>query len=203
MPGNASFVPPIVLSDVPHDVVLRPLERVHADALARVVTDGELWTIRHASVPRPEDTAQWVDTALRMRDEGRRFPFVVMRCSDGEVVGTTSYNEILPDVRRVEIGYTWYASSVQRTHVNTACKRLLLDHAFGPLACPVVGWRTDHLNLASQRAILRLGAEYDGVIRGHLRRRDGTIRDTLLYSLRAEAWPAARQALSARLERQR
>jgi RimJ/RimL family protein N-acetyltransferase len=130
-----------------------------------------------------------------MRDAGHRFAFVVQDAASGKVLGCSSYHDILPAVKRVEIGYTWYAQSVQRTHVNTACKLLLMTHAFETLGCHVVGWRTDNFNFASQAAIERLGARKDGVIRGHALRRDGTIRDTVMYSLRAGEWPEVRAQL--------
>jgi len=111
------------------------------------------------------------------------------------VLGSSSYHDIVPAVKRVEIGYTWYAKSVQRTHVNSTCKLLLMTHAFETLGCHVVGWRTDNFNFASQAAIERLGAHKDGVIRGHALRRDGTIRDTVMYSLRAGEWPEVKAQL--------
>ena len=117
------------------------------------------------------------------------------------VLGSTSFHDILPAVRRVEIGYTWYRQSVQRSHVNTTCKLLMMGHAFDTLDCNVVGWRTDNYNFASQKAIERLGAKKDGVIRGHALRRDGTIRDTVMYSMRAGEWPEARAQLLYLLER--
>jgi RimJ/RimL family protein N-acetyltransferase len=130
-----------------------------------------------------------------MREAGNRFAFVVQNADSGKVLGCSSYHDILPAVKRVEIGYTWYAKSAQRTHVNTACKLLLMTHAFETLGCHVVGWRTDNFNFASQAAIERLGARKDGVIRGHALRRDGTIRDTVMYSLRAGEWPEVRAQL--------
>ncbi|MDD2712614.1 MAG: GNAT family protein, partial [Simplicispira sp.] len=131
---------------------------------------------------------------------GSRFAFAVIDEASERVLGSTSFHDILPAVRRVEIGYTWYARSMQRSHVNTTCKLLMLGHAFGPLGCHVVGWRTDHFNFASQRAIERLGAKKDGVIRGHALRRDGTIRDTVMYSLRSGEWPESRAQLLSLLE---
>ena len=136
-----------------------------------------------------------------MRADGNRLAFAVIDEATGRVLGSTSYHDILPAVRRVEIGYTWYAQSVQRSHVNTTCKLLLLGHAFDQLGCQVVGWRTDNFNYASQRAIERLGARKDGVIRGHALRRDGTIRDTVMYSMRAGEWPEARAQLLYLLQR--
>ena len=188
------FVHPVTLTA--HGVLLEPLTFAHEPGLRQAAADGELWTLRVTSVPEPEQTQAYIDTALRMQTEGTRVPFAVIEQSTGRVLGSTSYHDILPAVKRLEIGYTWYAQSVQRTHVNTACKRLLMTHAFDTLGCHVVGWRTDHLNLASQRAIERLGAHKDGVIRGQALRRDGTIRDTVMYSMTASEWPAAKTQLT-------
>ena len=140
------------------------------------------------SVSRPENTLSYIEAALADRAKGIREPFVVREMRSGTIVGSTSYHDIIPDVRRVEIGYTWYARSWQRTHVNTACKWLLMVHAFEKLNCTVVGWRTDILNLRSQAAIERLGAKKDGVIRRQKLRPDGTIRDAVMYSVTAEEW---------------
>jgi len=189
-----SFVQPVTLTA--HGVLLEPLTLAHEPGLRQAAADGELWTLRVTSVPEPEQTQTYIDTALRMQTEGSRVPFAVIEQSTGRVLGSTSYHDILPAVKRLEIGYTWYAQSVQRTHVNTTCKRLLLAHAFETLGYHVVGWRTDHLNLASQRAIERLGAHKDGVIRGQALRRDGTIRDTVMYSMTASEWPAAKTRLT-------
>ncbi|WP_313069838.1 GNAT family protein [Melaminivora sp.] len=193
-----AFVQPITLQG--RGVRLQPLALEHVEGLAAAAADGQLWRLRVTSVPEPEATRAYVETALAMREAGNRFPFVVLDDASGRVLGSTSFHDILPAVRRVEIGYTWYARSAQRSHVNTAAKLLLLEHAFGPLACHVVGWRTDNFNFASQRAIERLGAKKDGVIRGHALRRDGTIRDTVMYSMRAGEWPEARAQLLYLLE---
>ena len=189
-----SFVQPVPLSA--RGILLEPLTLAHEPGLRQAAADGELWTLRVTSVPEPEQTQTYIDTALRMQTEGSRVPFAVIEQSTGRVLGSTSYHDILPVVKRLEIGYTWYAQSVQRTHVNTTCKLLLMAHAFDTLGCHVVGWRTDHLNLASQRAIERLGAHKDGVIRGQALRRDGTIRDTVMYSMTASEWPAAKTQLT-------
>lgn len=188
-----SFVQPVILSE--RGVRLEPLELRHEDGLRAAAADGELWTLRITSVPEPAQTRQYIADALRMREEGHRFAFAVVDEASGRVLGSTSYHDILPAVKRVEIGYTWYARSVQRTHVNTTCKLLMMGHAFDTLGCQVVGWRTDNFNFASQQAIERLGAKKDGVIRGHALRRDGTIRDTVMYSMRAGEWPEARAQL--------
>ena len=187
------FVKPVTLRD--HGVRLEPLGLEHEAGLAAAAADGQLWTIRVTSVPEPQDTRAYIEAALQGCEQGHRFAFAVLEDATGKVLGTTSYHDIVPAVRRVEIGYTWYAKSVQRTHVNTSAKLLLLAHAFGSLGCEVVGWRTDNFNFASQRAIERLGAKKDGVIRGHALRRDGTIRDTVMYSMRAGEWPEARAQL--------
>ena len=194
-----SFVQPLVMRH--NGVRLEPLALSHEDGLRAAAADGELWKLRITSVPEPHETRAYIETALQMRADGNRFAFAVVDDATGTVLGTTSYHDILPAVRRVEIGYTWYAQRCQRTHVNTTCKLLMLQHAFDTLGCKVVGWRTDNFNFASQRAIERLGAKKDGVIRGHALRRDGTIRDTVMYSMRAGEWPEARAQLLYLLER--
>ncbi|KQR60764.1 GNAT family N-acetyltransferase [Acidovorax sp. Leaf160] len=188
-----AFVEPVTLQD--RGVRLEPLELSHEAGLAAAATDGRLWQLRITSVPEPDQTRAYIEAALQARREGHRFAFAVIDEASGEVVGTTSYHDIVPAIRRVEIGWTWYAKRVQRTHVNTTAKLLLLTHAFDTLGCHVVGWRTDNFNFASQRAIERLGAKKDGVLRGHALRRDGTIRDTVMYSMRAGEWPEARAQL--------
>ena len=188
-----AFVPPVTLRM--NGLLLEPLTLAHQAGLAAAAADGELWRIRVTSVPEPQDTRAYIETALQMRDEGSRLAFAVIDEASGRVLGSTSYHDILPAVRRVEIGYTWYAKSVQRSHVNTTAKLLMMGHAFEQLQCHVVGWRTDNFNFASQRAIERLGARKDGVIRGHALRRDGTIRDTVMYSMRAGEWPEVRAQL--------
>ena len=176
-------------------VVLEPLGLQHEAGLRAAVEDGQLWTLRVTSAPEPGQVRNYIETALAAREQGQRFAFAVLDEASGEVLGTSSYHDILPAVRRVEIGYTWYAKRAQRTHVNSTCKLLLLTHAFETLQCNIVGWRTDNFNYASQKAIERLGAKKDGVIRGHALRRDGTIRDTVMYSMSAFEWPEARAQL--------
>ncbi len=188
-----AFVEPVVLQD--RGVRLEPLALSHEDGLRAAAADGQLWRIRVTSVPEPDQTRAYIDSALQARAEGQRFAFAVIDAASGRVLGSTSFHDILPTVRRVEIGYTWYARSVQRSHVNTTAKLLMMGHAFDTLDCQVVGWRTDNYNFASQRAIERLGARKDGVIRGHALRRDGTIRDTVMYSMTAAEWPEARAKL--------
>ena len=194
-----SFVQPVVMRD--RGLRLEPLGLEHALGLADAAADGELWKLRITSVPEPQDTRAYIETALEGRAQGHRFAFAVLDDASGLVLGSTSFHDILPAVRRVEIGWTWYRKSVQRTHVNTTAKLLMMGHAFDQLGCHVVGWRTDNFNFASQRAIERLGARKDGVIRGHALRRDGTIRDTVMYSMRSGEWPEARAQLLYLLQR--
>lgn len=196
-----TFVAPVTLSA--RGVELVPLALEHEPGLRAAAADGELWKLRVTSVPEPEQTRAYIETALAARQEGNRFAFAVRDAASRTVLGSSSYHDILPAVKRVEIGYTWYAARCQRTHVNTTCKLLMLKHAFETLACNVVGWRTDNFNLASQRAIERLGAHKDGVIRGHALRRDGTIRDTVMYSLRAGEWPEVKAQLMYLLDKPR
>ena len=195
---SSAFALPTVLQA--EGVRLEPLTMAHVPGLRAAAADGELWNLRVTSVPRPEDTEAYVAQALEMQARGERLPWAVVDAASSQVLGCTSYHDIVPAVRRVEIGYTWYARSVQRSHVNTSAKLLLMAHAFDTLNCNVVGWRTDILNLASQRAIERLGAHKDGVLRCHALRRDGSIRDTVMYSLLAAEWPAVRARLQARLQ---
>lgn len=175
-----AFVEPVTLKA--RDIALVPLSLDHEEGLRAAAADGELWKLRVTSVPEPENTRTYIETALKTAD---RFAFAVTEAATGTVLGSTSYHDILPGVKRVEIGYTWYAARCQRTHVNTTCKLLMLSHAFDALGCNTVGWRTDNFNFASQRAIERLGAKRDGVLRHHALRRDGTVRDTVMYSLAA------------------
>ena len=188
-----AFVEPVVLRD--RGIALAPLGLEHEEGLRAAARDGELWRLRITSVPEPEQVRRYIDDALQMREGGHRFAFAVLDDTTGTVLGSSSYHDILPAVKRVEIGYTWYGKSSQRTHVNTTCKLLLMGHAFDTLGCHVVGWRTDNFNFASQAAIERLGARKDGVIRGHAMRRDGTIRDTVMYSMRSGEWPETRAQL--------
>ena len=188
-----SFVQPVILKD--HGVRLEPLALSHEAGLREAAQDGELWKLRITSVPEPAEVGAYIETALKLRETGDRFAFAVLEDVTGRVLGNTSYHDILPAVKRVEIGWTWYAKSVQRSHVNTTCKLLMMGHAFDTLGCRTVGWRTDNFNFASQQAIERLGARKDGVIRGHALRRDGTIRDTVMYSMTAGEWPEAKAQL--------
>ena len=196
-----AFVEPITMSG--RGVTLAPLALEHEAGLRAAAADGALWNIRVTSVPEPQDTRKYIEDALAMREAGNRCAFCVLDEASGRVLGSSSYHDILPAVKRVEIGYTWYAKSVQRSHVNSTAKLLLMTHAFETLGCNVVGWRTDNFNFASQAAIERLGARKDGVIRGHALRRDGTIRDTVMYSLRAGEWPEVKAQLLHSLDKPR
>ena len=198
---SVTFVAPVTLSL--RGLRLEPLALVHEAGLREAAQDGELWKLRITSVPEPENTKKYIEDALKMRDDGNRFAFAVIDEPTGKVLGSSSYHDILPAVKRLEIGYTWYAKSVQRSHVNTTCKLMLMTHAFETLQCSVVGWRTDNFNFASQKAIERLGAQKDGVIRGHAMRRDGTIRDTVMYSLRSGEWPEVKAQLVYQLDKPR
>lgn len=175
---------------------LEPLGLQHEAGLRQAAADGELWQLAVTSVPEPHETADYIRLTL---NTSNRLAFAVIDESSGEVVGSTSYHDILANVGRLEIGYTWYAQSRWRSAVNTTCKYLLLCHAFDTLGAETVGWRTDNLNFRSQQAIERLGAKKDGVIRGQQLRRDGTVRDTVMYSLTHAEWPPVKAALAARL----
>lgn len=192
-------VEPVVLQD--GRVRLEPLGPQHVEGLARAAADGELWSLVVTSVPEPADTRGYIERALQGRAEGHRFPFAVIDADSGAVIGSSSYHDIVPAVDRLEIGYTWYAKSRQRTDTNSRAKLLLMTHAFEALGAQLVGWRTDHLNSASQRAIERLGAKRDGVLRHHALRRDGSVRDTVMYSMTVDEWPAAKSRLAARVAR--
>ncbi|TWO70403.1 GNAT family N-acetyltransferase [Caenimonas sedimenti] len=184
-------------------VRLEPMTADHVAALEAAARDGELWNLRVTSVPAPGEAAQYVQDALKGRDKGHMLPFVVVDTASGRVIGSTRYHDIVVPVERVEIGYTWYGKSWQRSHVNTTCKLLLMSHAFETLGAQLVGWRTDNYNFASQRAIERLGAKKDGVLRHHSPRRDGTIRDTVMYSMTAGEWPEVKAHLQYQLTRPR
>lgn len=194
-------IAPIVLEG--HGVRLEPLEPEHRDALAAAAADGELWNLWYTSVPEPDGTADYIAAALRGQRDGHMLPWVVRNLATDRIVGTTRYHDIVAEADRVEIGWTWYAESMQRSHVNAACKLLLLQHAFDTLGCAVVGFRTDNFNFRSQRAIEALGAHKDGVLRHHFRRRDGSVRDSHCYSILRHEWPAVRSNLEWRLARRR
>ena len=186
-----------------HGVRLEPLLREHHDELAAAAGDGELWRLWFTSVPLPEETHAYISAAHAGQDAGHMLPWAVRDVAGGVIVGSTRFHDIVPSIDRVEIGYTWYARRCQKTHVNTACKWLLLGHAFETLGCKVVGLRTDNFNFASQAAIEALGAKKDGVIRHHAARRDGTVRDTVMYSILAAEWRDVKRHLELRLARHR
>lgn len=182
-------------------VRLEPLNTGHVDGLAAAAADGELWKLWFTVVPAPHETPDYVATALRGQRDGHMLPWAVRDLETDSIVGSTRYHDIVASIDRVEIGYTWYARSRQKTHVNTCCKLMLLGHAFETLGCAVVGLRTDNFNFASQKAIEALGAKKDGVIRRFMPRRDGSARDVHMYSILAAEWPDVKRYLELRLER--
>jgi N-acetyltransferase len=184
-----------------HGVRLEPLRPEHHDGLAAAAADGELWQLWFTSVPAPGETADYIALALAGQRDGHMLPWVVRDARGGAIIGTTRYHDVLARIDRVEIGWTWYARSWQRTHVNTVCKLLLLEHAFESVGCKMVGLRTDNFNFASQRAIEALGAKKDGVLRHHAPRRDGTVRDSVMYSILATEWHSVKRHLELRLAR--
>jgi RimJ/RimL family protein N-acetyltransferase len=194
-------VRPIVLEG--GGIRLEPLTDDHHDALAEAASDGRLWELWFTSVPPREGVRAYVIDALKGQVDGHMLPWAVRDLTTGTIIGSTRYHDIVPQLDRVEIGYTFYAQSRQRTHVNTTCKLLLLAHAFDTLGCRVVGLRTDNFNFRSQRAIEALGAKKDGVIRHHAMRRNGTVRDTVMYSILASEWPDVRRHLESRVQRHR
>lgn len=181
-------------------VTLEPLQAGDADALVRAAADGELWKLWYTSVPGPNTVADYIARALADRDAGTALPFVV-RDASGQVVGSTRYFRLEPDVPRLEIGFTWYAKRAQRTPLNTQAKRLLLGHAFEVMGCAAVEFRTHSFNHASRAAIERLGAQYDGTLRRQMRMPDGHLRDTRVYSILDSEWPTVRTHLDFTLAR--
>jgi len=186
-----------------YGVRLEPLSPAHHEGLAAAAADGRLWELWFTSVPGPEETGTYIATALDGQQAGHMLPWAVRELATGAIVGSTRYHDIAAPIERVEIGWTWYGASWQRSHVNTACKLLLLTHAFETAGCRVVGFRTDNFNFASQRAIAALGARHDGVLRHHQARRDGTVRDSFMYSILIAEWPDVKRHLAARLARHR
>ena len=176
-------------------VSLEPLEQAHIADIRNAAADGELWKLFFTSVPAPEQTQQWLDAALAMQSQQKAIPFVVREKSGGKIVGSTRFCNIDHQHQRLEIGYTWYSQSVQRSAINTECKLLLLTHAFEVLNCVAVEFRTDWFNRRSQAAIERLGAKRDGVLRNHMILPDGRIRDTVVYSILQNEWPGLKKNL--------
>jgi RimJ/RimL family protein N-acetyltransferase len=190
---------PVTLQD--DHVALEPLSLDHVPALEVAAADGELWNLWFTSAPAPGLARDYVEKALQGHADGLMLPFAIREKSSGAIIGTTRYYDFVAELPRLAIGYTWYAKSWQKSHVNTACKRLLLRHAFENLNCVAVEFHTDHRNLDSQRAIERLGAQRDGVLRAHKRRPDGTLRNTVCYSILADEWPDVDRWLGLRLAR--
>ena len=184
-----------------HGIRLEPLDAAHAPGIADAVRDGELWRLWFTAVPEPEQAEAYVAAALDGQRAGHMLPWAVRELTTGAIAGSTRYHDIVAGIDRVEIGYTWYTKRWQRSHVNTVCKLLLLTHAFETLGCKVVGLRTDNFNFASQRAIEALGAKKDGVLRHHQARRDGTVRDSVMYSIVAAEWRDVKRHLELRLQR--
>ena len=191
-------IAPIMLEG--YGVRLEPLTADHADGLRTAVADGRLWELWFTAVPEPEQVDGYISAAHAGLAAGRMLPWAVRELTTGGLIGSTRYHDIVPEIDRVEIGYTWYAKRWQRSHINTSCKLLLFEHAFDTLGCRVVGLRTDNFNFASQRAIVALGAKKDGVIRHHYPRRDGSVRDTHIFSVLATEWPDVRKHLRLRLD---
>jgi len=195
-----AFVEPVTLRG--RHATLEPLAREHEETLRRAAADGELWRLWYTSVAPPEKMGEYVAAALEMREKLGAMPFVV-RDAAGEVVGSTRYFNVDAANRRLEIGHTWYAKRVQRTSLNTECKLLLLGHAFDELRCIAVEFRTHWFNHASREAILRLGAKQDGVLRNHQLGRDGSYRDTVVFSIIESEWPAVKRHLRFLLDQPR
>jgi RimJ/RimL family protein N-acetyltransferase len=177
---------------------LKPLSQDHCDGLSEAVRDGELWKLWYTSVPRPEDMAKEIDRRRGLQTSGAMLPFTVFD-ADGRIAGMTTYMNVDAANRRVEIGSTWYASRVQRSSVNTQCKLLLLTHAFEKLDCIAVEFRTHFFNHQSRRGIERLGAKQDGILRSHQIAPNGTLRDTVVYSIIAGEWPTVKAHLNYQL----
>jgi RimJ/RimL family protein N-acetyltransferase len=195
------FVAPVTLRG--RHALLEPLAAEHAGDLALAAADGELWQLWTTGVPAPGATASWVSAALDMRARLGALPFVVRDLASGVIVGSTRYFNVEAAHRRLEIGHTWYAKRAQRTAINTECKLLLLTHAFETLACIAVEFRTSFFNFASRAAIARLGARQDGILRQHQILPDGTLRDTVVFSVIAPEWPAVKRHLRFELDRPR
>lgn len=184
-----------------HGVRLEPLGAEHEPALASAANDGRLWELWYTAVPEPSMVSRYVADALAGQAAGHMLPWAVRNLESGDIVGSTRYHDIVPAVERVEIGHTWYAARAQRSHVNSACKLLLMTYAFESAGCKCVGLRTDNFNFRSQRAIEALGAKKDGVIRHHQARRDGSVRDSVMYSVLLSEWPDVKRHLLLRFER--
>jgi len=194
-----AFVEPVTLEG--RHVRIEPLAYEHADGVRAAAADGELWRLWYTSAPAPDKTKEWIDIALDVRTRLGGMPFIVREKPSGDIVGATRYFNVDAQNRRLEIGHTWYAKRVQRTAVNTECKLLLLAHAFEALGCIAVEFRTHYFNFASREAIARLGAKQDGILRNHQIMPDGTLRDTVVFSVIASEWPTVKRHLAFRLEK--
>ena len=195
------FIEPVTLRGA--HASLEPLATGHLDAIRAAAADGALWRLWYTSVPAPETTATWLEKALDARKRQGAMPFAVRDNASGDIVGSTRYFNVDAPNRRLEIGHTWYAKRVQRTAVNTECKLLLLTHAFEQLQCIAVELRTHILNTQSRRAIERIGAKLDGILRNHMRMPNGTLRDTVVYSIIESEWPTVRAHLHWQLQKDR
>ena len=195
------MIDPVPVTLEGRGIRLEPMTRDYRDMLVAAASDGRLWELWYTAVPAPERAAAYIDDALAGQKTGTMLPWVVRDLKSGDIVGTTRYHDIVREIDRVEIGYTWYGAKWQRTNVNTTCKLLLLTHAFETLGCKVVGLRTDNFNFRSQKAIEALGAKKDGVIRHHQARRDGSARDSVMYSILLGEWPDVKRHLELRLAR--
>ena len=193
--------PPEALTLEGEQVRLEPLATAHAQGLSEAIQDGELHRLWYTIVPSPEQVPAWIEASLQAQQAGKAVPFAVRRRRDGRIVGSTRYMNIEPTQRRLEIGTTFYAASVQRSGLNTECKRLLLSHAFEALRCIAVEFRTHWFNHRSREAIARLGAKQDGVLRKHQQLADGSFRDTVVFSITDDEWPAVRNHLTFRQAR--
>jgi N-acetyltransferase len=196
-----SWLQPVTLRGA--SVTLVPLSHDHHDGLVEAVKDGELWKLWYTTIPSPDGMRAEIDRRLGLQEKGSMLPFAVIDHATRKAVGMTTYMNVDAVHHRVEIGSTWYRAGVQRSSLNTQCKLLLLAHAFDTLGCIAVEFRTHFFNNQSRRAIERLGAKLDGILRNHQRASDGTLRDTAVYSIIASEWPAVRSHLTWQLERPR
>ena len=183
--------------------ILEPLSHAHHDALVEAVRDGELWNLWYTLIPHADTMRAEIDRRLELQRQGSMLPFAVLDPASGAAVGMTTYMNIEAEHHRLEIGSTWYRKSVQRSALNTECKLMLLLHAFEVLDCIAVEFRTHYFNVQSRRAIERLGAKLDGILRNHRRSTDGTLRDTCVYSIICSEWPTVKSNLQFQLSRRR
>ena len=201
MDSQPTWLQPVTLQSEP--ATLEPLDHRHCDDLMDAVKDGELWTLWYTNIATPEGMGAEIDRRLGLQRAGSMLPFAVIDDATGRAVGMTTYMDVDAEARRVEIGSTWYRKSVQRTALNTACKLVLLTHAFETLDCIAVEFRTHFFNHPSRRGIERLGAKLDGILRSHKISKNGTLRDTCVYSIIAADWPTVKANLEWQMERPR